>query len=108
MQLLPFIVIIIGAFFIVRFAKSSGRKLSPGFLWFLSIVVPFVFQVLAVMILHPNELAVTKLDWFLVDNFQMRLSNAQFLTDLICRTLGAVIGIAIVTLFVFLRDRKSP
>jgi hypothetical protein len=107
MWLLPFILIIAGTFCVVRSAKASRRKQSTGFLWFLGIVVPFVCQMLAAKILHPNELAVTKLDWFLIDNFQVRLSNAQYLTDVICRTFGAVIGVAIVALFVFIRDRKS-
>jgi hypothetical protein len=108
MWLLPFILIIVGAICIVRFAKNSGRKLSAGFLWFLCIVIPFVCQILSVKLLHPNELGVTKFDWFLMDNFHMQLSNAQYLTDVICRTVGATIGIGIVAMFVFIGDRKSP
>lgn len=109
LQFLPWVLIIIGVFYIAHFAQSSGRKLSNpavALVLVLSILVPALAQWIAGETLAP-PLGYTKLVWFFIDTFQMRGQDAQFSANVTCRTLGALVGIAIVVLLArFLLKRK--
>jgi heme A synthase len=106
---LPFVLIIGAAFLIVRHATSARvrSRLYRTFLWLAAIVVPVVSQAFVANMFHPNELAVTSLDWALMDNFRMQMSDAQFLDDVLYRTLGAIVGSMIVVLFVAVIDKRA-
>src|SRR5208282_4790005 len=100
LAVLPWVVILAGAFYIVRFAKSLGRELPKRTLaplGVLAIVVPVVAQGVAAAVFSP-PLRYTKLVWFFIDTFGMRGGNAQFCADVFCRTMGALVGITLVTI----------
>ncbi len=93
--LLPFVFIVIGAFYTVRMVRTRKPSISLGqtiVIWAVVIVVPFIFQILTVSLVRRNELSATKLDWVLVDVFRVRLSMAQYLDDVVFRTIGVIVA----------------
>jgi hypothetical protein len=97
-ELIPWILLAIGALRSVGRAKSSGRSLSGTSLtalWILSITVPLICQMLMVAVFSPG-LRVTALHWFLIDNFGLRLGSAGYIVDAFWRSVGVIVGIVIV------------
>jgi len=95
---LPWIVIFTGAFYLVRHARSSITEASTlGLvgLWALSIGVPAAIQAVAAAVFAP-PLKFTPLVWTLIDGFGMWGGAAQFVADVICRTIGAGVGLVLV------------
>ncbi len=94
LSVVPFVVVIVGAFYSAGDAKRSGQKLSraaTASVWALAIIVPLISQYLVEAMLFPFFC------YFLCAHvLGMPLSVAEYINDLIWRTTGALIGIFLV------------
>jgi hypothetical protein len=94
---LPWLLIIAGAFYIVRYARSSIREVSTlmsvGF-WMLSICAPAIVQAAAAAVFAP-PMKVTSTVWTLIDVFGMDGGTAQFVAEVVWRTIGVGVGLLI-------------
>jgi hypothetical protein len=90
MLIIPLVVL---AFFLARFAKSSGRKVSPVFIWVLCILLPIVLQALGYTIAGGPA--------------QGWESRDEETRKGLFRVAGYVLGIVASILFVAFADKKS-
>jgi len=97
-QFIPWVLIIIASFWIIRSTPLPGQKLSKltvALLWVVSVAVPGILQGVVVDSFAPT-LQVTDFHRFLMDSFNMQLGTADYIVDFFWRAIGVIIAIFVV------------
>lgn len=97
LSLFPILIILLGAFWASRLRApgaaltSTGRRALAGTM---TLIVAFALQAVAADLFEP-ELKVTKFDWSLMDSMRLTAHEAQFITRLVWRSIGAGMSVLI-------------
>ena len=99
LQFIPWLLIILAAFWVVSLTRSSGLKPSKAKLaglWLFAVIVPLIIEVGVVNTFFPNSLALTSLHWYLMHHFGMELNESEYVVDTLWHVTGALVGICVV------------